>query len=277
MFARSQSPGGFGMAPLGAGSVPRDLAALLAFLFVTFSCQFFATTAAFPALLRLTPAVWERGWLWQLVTYPFAGYGPPSPWILLELLFLFLFARDVRLRLGSRRFWRLLVGAAVAAGVVAALIAWAGAGGELGIPAFSLMQGQRLVMTVVIAAFSLLFREVTIMLFFVLPIRAAWFLPIELLLAFVAFLATKDLPSFAGLVIAVAVVWFTLSPQPLRRVLREQRLRLERWWIARRLARLQRQRGLRVVRGAAEGSGKGSGVGPVRPGEGGGRQDPWVH
>jgi hypothetical protein len=266
MFARSHHPGGFGMAPLGAGGVPRDVVALLAVLFVTFSFQFFASTAIVPALFRLTSAVWERGFLWQLLTYPFVGYGPPSPWILLELLFLFLFARDVRWRLGLRRFWRVLVGAAVAGAVVAVAVAWLATSGELG-ATFALMQGQRLVMAVVIAAFSLLFRDVTIMLFFVLPIRAAWFLPLELLFAFIAFLATKDLAGFLGLASAVGITWLALTPLSLARSLREGRLRLERWWISRRLARLQKQRGLRVVRGDGHGE----------RARGGDRRDPWVH
>jgi hypothetical protein len=51
---------------------------------------------------RLTPAV-LRGFVWQLVSYPFVGTGGPSIWFLLELLVLFWFGRDV--------FWRLAAGA----------------------------------------------------------------------------------------------------------------------------------------------------------------------
>jgi membrane associated rhomboid family serine protease len=53
------------------------------------------------------------------VTYPFAGYGGASLWILLELLILYWFARDVFYRLGRRRFWRTLLTVTVLAGVAA--------------------------------------------------------------------------------------------------------------------------------------------------------------
>ena len=85
---------------------PADLVAMLAVLFVTFTLQFFAVTAALPAALRLTPAVWIRWQLWRLVSYPFAGFGIPDLWFLLELVILFFFAREVRApwaRAGSGR------------------------------------------------------------------------------------------------------------------------------------------------------------------------------
>jgi hypothetical protein len=244
----------YGMGPLAPGPVPRDLIALFATLFVTFSLQFFASTAAIPALLRLSAAVWQRGFVWQVLTYPFIGVGSPSPWIVIELIFLFGFARAVRSALAPRRFWRLVVSAAVVAALGAlAVRALAGEGAEAGVGAFTLMQGQRILWMLLIAAYAIVFRGTTVMVFFVIPVRAELFLPLEVLFAFVAFLATRDLAGFVGLCLGAAAVWVLLQPQGWRRGLREQRLRLERWWIERRLARLRRKSGLKVVRGGASG------------------------
>ena len=46
--------------------------------------------------------------MWRVLTYPLSAYGPASVWILLELLVLYWFARDLRTALGARRFWSLL-------------------------------------------------------------------------------------------------------------------------------------------------------------------------
>ena len=244
----------------GFGRPPRDLIALLAVVFVTFSLQFFAGTAIVPALLRLTPAVWRSGFLWQLVTYPFAGYGPPSVWFLLELLMLFWFGRDVRYQLGRRHFWRLLLTGALAAALVAVavqLLAGSLFAGDLGFVPFGLMQGQRMLLAMLVAAFATTNRDATVLLFFVLPVRAFWFLPIEILIAFIGFLATHDLAGFLGVTAAVGFVYLSLTRRGARRGLRDLRLRTERWWIERRLARLRRKRGLRVIDGDKRGDKRG--------------------
>src|SRR5262245_32467867 len=118
--------GSFGL----GGPAPRDLLVILAILFVTFSLRFFEATAIVPALLQLTPWVWQKGWVWQLATYPFIGGGSPL-WFLLDLLFLYMFGRDVFLGLYRRHFWRLIVwssiGSALVAVAVHALIALTGA------------------------------------------------------------------------------------------------------------------------------------------------------
>jgi hypothetical protein len=247
------STAGFGGGPF-SGPAPRDLVALLATLFATFAFQFFEATAPLVELLRLTPAVWRAGFVWQVVTYPFAGIGAPSVWFLLALLFLYWFARDVRLLLGAARFWRLVVtSAVVAAGVaIAARVALGDLAGPLRSEPFAMMQGQWILSTLTMAAFALLFRDRTILLFFVLPIRAAWFLPLELVLAFVAFLGNRDFAALAGLYAGVATVAWSLRAARSGLTPRELRLRLERWWLERRMARLRRKSGLRVVGGARD-------------------------
>jgi hypothetical protein len=248
-----------------SGPVPKDVWILLAVVFVTFSLQHFSGTRILPELLRLTPLVWHYGFLWQLVTYPFSGIGPPSLWILLELLILFWFARDVFWLLRRRAFWQLIVVVALAAALVAVAVELVarllGGGGGLVVP-FTLMQGQRMLIVIIIAAFATLRREATILLFFILPIQAKYFLALEILFAFVAFLGYHDFAGFVGICAGVGITYTLLTRGRLSSILREGRLRLERWWIQMKMARLRRRRGMRVVRGEKEKKG-GNG--------------PWVH
>jgi hypothetical protein len=241
---------------------------LLAVVFATFSFQFLGGLRLVPALLRLTPAVWQTGFLWQVATYPFAGYGGPSLWILLELLILYWFARDVFYRLGRRGFWRTLLTVAFAAGVAAVvvevLVRLASPGGMTPLP-FGLMQGQRMLMAFAIAAFATLNRHATILLFFVLPIQARWFLWLEVLIAFIAFLATKDLAGFVGICVVVGGTWAVLSAGGPARLFRDWSLRAKRRRLERQLERERRKRKLRVLEGGGE---KGGG----EPHKG-----PWVH
>lgn len=242
--------GGFGGGFGGglAGPIPRDLALLLGALLLTYSLQFFAATAALPALLRLSPAVWQRGFVWQVVTYPFSGASGGGLWLVIELLVLYLFARDVYVRLGRRGFWQLLVGVSALAGLVAAAVhvvaSLAGVANPL---YFSIMQGHRTLLAIVIAAFATLHSRATIYLFFVLPIQASWFLGLELLFAFLAFLPSKDLSGLLGVWCAVGATWAWLGPGTARASLRRLRLRLEERWLRWRLRADRRRRGIRLV------------------------------
>ena len=238
--------------------VPRDVLGLLVAVFVTYSMQFFTATAWIVDLMRLTPMVWQKGWVWQLVTFPVAGVGDASVWVLLELLFLFFFARDVYARLGRRGFWRVLLTGSLAAGSVALLVDLA-ARWVAQVPEASmlLVQGQHMLFVVVIAAFASLYRDATIMLMLIVPVRAAWFLPLEVLIAFIGFLKTHDLAGFLGICVAIGVVWGTLSYGGFRRAGRESWRSAQSWWLRRRMGRLRRQRGFHVVEDK--------------------RRDPWLH
>lgn len=258
----------FDMGSFGfGGPAPRDLLVLLGVLFATFTLRFFEPTRIIPALFELTPLAWQTGFVWQLATYPFIGYGSPGIWFLLELLILYMFGRDVYNGLLRRHFWRLLlwsgIGAAVIAVAVHVLMTFSGAA-----PAapFALMQGQRMLLAIFIAAFATAHGDATIYLFFVLPIRARWFLGLEILFAFMAFLATKDLPGFLGICAAVGLTYgYVRSSGSFRggkRTFREMRLRLEKWWIQRKLERARRKRGFKVIPGE-----KGQNV----------RKGPWVN
>jgi hypothetical protein len=229
---------------------PRDLIAILAAVFVTFSMQFFEATALIPSLLKLTPAV-LRGLVWQLGTYPFVGTGGASIWFLLELLILYWFGRDVFWRLGRRRFWRLIVITSVVAAVLAVVIGliMAAAGATSAAP-FITMQGHRMLITVFIAAFATLYGDATILLFFVLPVKARWFLWLEILFAFVfGLLPYKDLAGFIGVVTAVFLSYSLLSPGGPGQVLHRWRKQTEQKIIEQRLARLRRKRQFDVIDG----------------------------
>ena len=253
----------FGLGGSG-GPPPRDLLIILGTLFVTFSLQFFAATAVVPELLRLTPLVWRAGFVWQLLTYPFIGYGGASIWILIELLILFMFGRDVYAGLGRKHFWRLvLITAAVAGGIALLVEALAGGAANAGIdtlgrqPYFPLLQGQRVLLAMMVAAFATANRRATILLFFVLPVEALFFLPLECVFAFIGYLQTRHLAGFVGICAAVGLTFLYVRDGGFGRGLRQSRLRLERWWLQRKLARTRRRSGIRVVKGPGGGATRG--------------------
>jgi hypothetical protein len=254
LYTRNPNPGRPTLSFGGLGGPPpRDVVVLLAVVFATFSLQFFQFSALAVLALRLTQAVWH-GHVWQLVTYPLAGFGGPSLWFLFELLILYWFARDVFWQLGRRHFWRMLAVSSLAAGVVALLVQLA-QDRSTAIPdfiPFPLLQGQRMLLAIVIAAFATMNRRATIYLFFVLPIEARWFLGIEILIAFISFLQVRDLAGFLGICTAVGVTYLYLTRRGMRSGLRDARLRLQRWWIQRKMERLRKKRGMRVVPGDRE-------------------------
>jgi len=234
---------------MAGGRPPNDVFVLLAVVFGTFVLQFFGPTAIIPALLQLGFAVY-RGAVWQVVTYAFSGFGPPSLWFLFSLLILYWFAKDIFVRLGRRRFWTLLVQVVAAAGVAAVVVRGFGLAMGMRSPAaFVLMQGQYMLITIMIAAFASLYGEATILLFFVVPIRARWFLWLEILFAFMGYLGTKDFAGFVGLCVAVGLTWALLQPGGLRRALMDLRLRFRRRVTEIKLQRLKKKRRFDVIDG----------------------------
>ena len=119
MIYRTNPQRGFG----GSGGLtdgappPRDLLILIGILFATFSLQFFEGARGFLELLSLNLGIYS-GYIWQLVTYPFVATPSSGFWFLLELLIVFWFGRTVVTRLGQRRFWKVLLVAAVGAAVL---------------------------------------------------------------------------------------------------------------------------------------------------------------
>jgi hypothetical protein len=128
------------------------------------------------------------------------------------------------------------------------------------------MQGQRTLLAFAIAAFATLNRHATILLFFVLPIQARWFLWLEVLFAFIAFLATKDLAGFVGICVVVGGTYALLSAGGPGRMLPG-------------LALAPRSAGARARAraGAQEAQAPGARRGGGEKGGGEPRQGPWVH
>lgn len=246
--------GGFGGFGLG-GPAPRDVLIILGVLFVTFALGFFQSTAIVPFVLQLTPRVWTQGWVWQLVTYPFIGAAGSGLFFLLDLLILYMFARDVYFGLYRRHFWRLILwsslGGALAAVLVHVLLKLAGLPWAP-VP-FAIMQGQWMLTAIFVAAFATAHRDATIYLFFFLAIPARWMLLVEILFAFMAFLFSKDLPGFVGICAGVGLSYLYVrssgSMRGGKRTFREMRLRLEKWWLQRKLDRARRKRGFKVIPG----------------------------
>lgn len=226
----------------GIGPVPRDLIVLLCVLFSTYTLDAFVSTRPLVSLLQLSPAVWQNGFLWQIATYPFAE-SFSGIWFLLIGFMILQFGGQVFRAMGRKAFWRMLLIASIAgalAAVAAQLaIGLLGLGTPLLVPPFLMMQGGKTILAILIAAFSTLFANATIYFMFILPIRAGWFLWLEILLAFIGFLGTKDFGGFVGLTTAVGATYFLVSGRGFGRWLREVRLRAERKLLESKLKRMQ--------------------------------------
>ena len=241
-----RQPMGFGG---GGGRPPTDILVLIGVLFLTYSAARLGLGAL--AYLYLTPAVFNAGFLWQLLTYAFVGFPTEGGlWFLISLLILFWFSRDVFRVLGQRGFWRMVVRSVVAASVVTTLVqltmTFLGMG--LAYPFYPLVQGQYILLTIMIAAFAVLYGNATIYFMFILPIQARWFLGIEILLGFMAFLGTRDFAGFMGICAAVGMTYSSLTTGSLRRTLKEMRLRAERRYLELKMKRMRSRRGLRIVK-----------------------------
>lgn len=115
--------------------------------------------------LALDPAaVLQHGKIWQVLTYA-ALHDLMSPGhVLFNMLGLYFFGSELVLRWGDRRFLLFLVLAALG-GASFVLLAWA-----LGLSAGPVVGASAVVLALVVA-WGLLFRERTVLLFFVLPVR----------------------------------------------------------------------------------------------------------
>ncbi len=242
------------------GPIPRDILVLMACLFVTYSLSAFQATLELVAAAQLSRAIWQEGFFWQFVTYPFAaGYGNPLG-LILSLWMILVFGKQVYYFVGRKAFWKTFFSSTMAAAGVAVtiqyLMDWAGMSPTFFLP-FGMMQGQLIVLTVLITGFATLYGHSTIYLMFVLPVKASWFIGLEILFAFLAFLSSKDLAGFIGICTAVTVAYFLFSGVSPKRFLHEIRLRIQRKLIEARLRRMRK------------GKGKGGDDGVV--------QGPWVH
>jgi hypothetical protein len=242
----------YGRQPMGFGSGGRpyrDVLILIGVLFVTYSMARLGVTAMQYAYLSTD--VFRAGHLWRLLTYAFAGFPTQgSIWFLITLLILYWFSQDVYRALGQKSFrWMLLssvLAASIAATLTQLILTFLGAGAVVDF--YPLMQGQYVMATIMIAAFAVLYGHATIYFMFVIPIRARWFLWIEILLAFMGYLDSRDFAGFVGLCAAVGMTYSVLTTGSLRRTLKEIRLRVERRYLELKMKRLRARRGMRIVK-----------------------------
>lgn len=276
MYGRQ--PGGRQIS-FGIGPVPKDLIVLLCVLFASYTLWAFDATRPLIRLLQLTPDVWQAGFLWQILTYPFAesfnGF-----WFLIIGFMVVQFGSQVFTVMGRKAFWRMLLVASISGGAAAVvaqlLVDLAGGRGPLQAPPFLMMQGAEMVLVILIAAFATFFRSATIYFFFILPIKAGWFLWLEILFAFIGFLATKDFGGFVGLTTAVCVTYFVVSGRGFGRWLRETRLRIERRVLETKLKRMHSKKG-KGGPGSSGSGGTGSSGGTESSGGGSVHQGPWIN
>ncbi|MEM1178502.1 MAG: hypothetical protein AAGM22_09165 [Acidobacteriota bacterium] len=241
-----------------SGPIPPDILLLMGLTFLSYTLGAFQSTAQFIAAIQLTPRLWTDGFLWQLVTYPFGtGYGGPLS-LILGLWMILMFGKPVFFFVGRKAFWRYffitaLVGA-MAAVLTQVLLAAVGLGNIVPQP-FVLINGQFLIWTFLISAFAALYGHATVLLMFILPVRASWFVAIELAFAFLAFLSYHDFAGFIGCCAAIGASYLQFAGISPGRFLHEIRLRIQRKWFEHRLRQLKK---------------KGDGDGDVV-------QGPWVH
>lgn len=234
---------------------PRDIVILLVALFATFTLSVFATTAFLVELLQLGPAVWRLGFVWQLLTYPFAA-ETKTVFFFLALFMIYQFGSEPFRRLGRKEFWKVFLLATLTGGLAAiATQLVLDATGLAQRSDFTLMQGELITLAVLTALYSTLFSSSTLLLFFILPIKARYLLWIELGVAFVGFLSTKDFAGFIGIAVAVGTVWAWLTGRGPRRFFADLQSRLALWRSRRRYAKLKKKSGFRIV----------------------GKDDPWVN
>jgi membrane associated rhomboid family serine protease len=114
----------------------------------------------------------EQGHVWQLLTYQFMHVG------VLHLLFncwaIYVFGRDVETALGRKSFLRLYFSSGILGGVAQALAGLL-LGGSFAAP----VVGASAAAFGLAAAFAMLFPDRLLWLFFILPLRAKWLLPLS--------------------------------------------------------------------------------------------------
>jgi len=230
----------------GGRSIPSDIWALLGVLLLTLALQSFDSVNFVASEMKLTAGVLV-GKIWQLLTYMFVATGGPGFWFLISMFIVAMFGRDIFHRLGRKKFWTLLMQVSLASSVAAVAVYWLAPTSWLGGESFSLIQGQNILLTILIAAFATVAGEATILLFFVLPIQAKWFLPLEVLFGFMGFLQSRDLAGFIGILVAV-VLTNRLLDRSGGNLLRQLRLRAQHLLYRLRLAWARKRRGLRIVK-----------------------------
>ncbi len=191
-----------------------DVVLLVSVIIVTFALKFFPFTHSFVSLLEISRDVWQRLFVWQLLTYAFVGQGFPDIWFVLEIIILYWIASTVKNRIGKYKFRKLIIYSALTGGVLATIISIIMflLGFSLSYE-FALMQGQRTILAILFTAFAAIFYEASVLLFFVIPIKARFFIPVLILILLMGFLRTKDLVGLCGVLAAMAYSFHFFRPK----------------------------------------------------------------
>ena len=228
------------------GPFPKDVLFLVAIVFVTFSMD--ALVPGWIGIFQLSNEVWLSLALWKVVTYPFMTSFGSAFGLIISMWMIAVFGRQVFNFVGRRAFWRSFFTSTVTAALVALLVRFLmDLGGMM--PAnpfhkpFGLMDGQFVILAIMVTGFGVLYGHHTVYLMFILPVRASWFIGIEIFFAFLAFLSSRDLAGFLGICAAVTMAYFMFSGVSPRRFFHEMRMRLHRRWLEAKLRRMNRRGG----------------------------------
>lgn len=198
------------------GPPPTFLSVLVVCLTAGCIASLFVEIRPWLEILRLTPAVWEHGELWRLVTYGFVGSQGLGPTTVLQLACVYWFGLELCVLLGAGRARALVFSAIVGCGIVASIaqFAWEMLGGPRGGAPFRMMQGQHVVLAACVAAFAARNRHATLSrlrLLFGLTIPSRWLVPLQLGWALIELGLTRDFGGFVGIVAATAWGWRSAS------------------------------------------------------------------
>lgn len=132
----------------------------------------------------------KRGFVWQLFTYQFLHGGLAH--LALNSLALYFFGRPLELMLGQRTFVKLYFLSGLAGGILQVALALISP--RFGGP----MVGASAGICGLVAAFALLSPDSTIYVFFVIPVRARYFLPLMIILSTVLLFTPEQARSHGG-------------------------------------------------------------------------------
>jgi membrane associated rhomboid family serine protease len=164
-------------------------------------------TGVIPYLLLSVPGL-ARGFVWQLLTFQFLHAGLLH--LVCNLIGMWFFGRYVEARLGRANFWKLYFLSGVFGGLLHSLVAWVFPN-HFGFPVLGASAG----VLGLLAAFAMLEPESEILLAFILPIRAKYFLIVATAIALFFTIVPSD-PGIAhtahlgGILVGVAYIRWQL-------------------------------------------------------------------
>lgn len=193
---------------------------------------YYASPAAFATLVEvgaLQPEMVLRGYVHQLFTYMFIHSWQSPFHVLMNMLLVYFFASPIEQRFGVKK----TIGLALAGGLVGGLMVMVfyGLGALFGLGGPSLTIGFSGAAFALLAAFCWIHAEAQILLFFVIPIKAKYILPLTLAIDFLFWVTPGGDVSFpahlGGMLLGTLAVTDAWMPQSLMMRLRYWKIRRE--------------------------------------------------